>query len=99
MKNLAREPALNDIEPAYFVKQILLLTGTEQLESFLSISRRLEETNEAVFSAELPWARDVIQRARAAATAEPALRQARILKMADWVSQALDQREGVRTPN
>lgn len=98
-ENLAREPALNDIDPKYFVKQLLLLTGTEQLESFLSISRRLEEANETVFSAELPWAREVVQLARTAAPPEPVLRRARILKMADWVSQALDQRESVRAPN
>jgi hypothetical protein len=92
-ENLAREPALHEIEASFFVKQVLRLTGDEQLEVFLSIGRRLEEANEKVFSAEIAWAREVIRLTRDAAVDQPALRRARIRKMSEWVSTALDQRE------
>ena len=94
-ENLAREPALHEVDVSTFVKQFLRLTGNEQLELLMSIARRLEEANQTVIAAELPWARKVISDARDAAQEEPPLRRARIQKMCDWASTSLDQREGV----
>ena len=96
-ENLAREPALHEIETQFFIDQLLKLTGEEQLEVFLSISRRLEEANEKVFSTEIGWAREVIKLARDAAVRQPPLRRARISRMCDWASTALDQRAELQT--